>query len=62
MYQFYYERINKLWSNNQIIGYDIDSFFLNIQTEDVYKDMKIIQDDLDISDYPKEHPLFKKKK
>ena len=51
MYQFYYERINKLWPNNQIIGYDTDSFYLNIETEDVYKDMKLIQDDLDTSNY-----------
>ena len=27
MYQFYYERINKLWPRNQIIGFDTDSFF-----------------------------------
>ena len=53
MYQFYYERINKLWPRNQIIGYDTDSFFLNIETEDVYKDMKLIQDDLDTSNYAK---------
>ena len=51
MYQFYYGRINKLWPSNQIIGYDTDSFFLNIETEDVYKDMKLIQDDLDTSNY-----------
>ena len=35
MYQFYYERINNLWPMNQIIGYDTDSFFLNIETENV---------------------------
>ena len=51
MYQFYYERINKLWPRNQIIGYDTGRFFLNIETEDVYKDMKLIQDDLDTSNY-----------
>ena len=59
MYQFYYERINKLWPNNQIIGYDTDSFFLNIETEDVYEDMKLIQDDLDTSNYPKEQEYLK---
>ena len=59
MYQFYYERINKLWPNNQIIGYDTDSFFLNIETEDVYEDMKLIQDDLDTSNYPNEQEYLK---
>ena len=34
-YQFYYKNINKLWPSNEIIGYDTDSFFLNIPTEDV---------------------------
>ena len=61
MYQFYYERINKLWPNNQIIGYDTDSFFLNIETEDVYEDMKLIQDDLDTSNYPSDHFLYSTK-
>ena len=51
MYQFYYEKINKLWSSNEIIGFDTDSFFLNIQTKDVYEDLKLIQDDLDTSNY-----------
>ena len=59
MYQFYYERINKLWPRNQIIGFDTDSFFLNIETEDVYKDMKLIQNDLDTSNYPNEQEYLK---
>ena len=57
MYKFYYEVINKLWPNNEIIGYDTDSFFLDIQTEDVYEDMKNISNHLDTSGYPKSHPL-----
>ena len=57
MYQFYYEVINELWPDNEIIGFDTDSFFLNIYTDDVYEDMKQIQDKLDTSDYPKDHPL-----
>ena len=51
MYQFYYEKINKLWSSNEIIGHGTDSFFLNIPTEDVYEDLKLIQDYLDTSNY-----------
>ena len=58
IYQFYYETINELWPDNEIIGFDTDSFFLNIYTKDVYKDMEQIQDKLDTSDYPKDHPLY----
>ena len=42
MYMFYYEVIDKLWLNNEIIGFDTDSFFLDIYTEDIYEDMKKI--------------------
>ena len=58
MYKFYYETINDMWPDNEIIGFDTDSFFLNIYTDDVYKDMKYIRDELDTSDYPKDHPLY----
>ena len=61
MYKFYYEKINKLWLDNEIIGYDTDSFFLNITTEDVYKDMLQILDDLDTSNYPKNYFLYSDK-
>ena len=61
MYQFYYEVINKLWPENEIIGFDTDSFFLNIYTEDLYKDLEQIKDELDTSDYPKDHPLYSEK-
>lgn len=59
MYQFYYEVIDKLWPDTSIIGFDTDSYFLNIKTEDVYKDMEKIKETyLDTADYPKDHPLF----
>ena len=61
MYQFYYKRINYLWPRNQMIGYDTDSFFLNIETEDVYIDMKLIQDNLDTSNYSSDHFLHSTK-
>src|SRR5438093_1945582 len=57
MYQTYYDVINKRWPNNEIIGFDTDSFFLNIHTEDLYKDMEDIREYLDTSEYPKGHPL-----
>ncbi len=43
MYEFYNDTINKLWPSNKILNFDSDSFFLNIETEDLYKDMKKIK-------------------
>jgi len=53
MYEFYYDTINELWPNNEILNFDTDSFFLSIEADDLYEDMKKIQDRLDTSDYPK---------
>ena len=58
MYRFYYEVINEVWSDNEIIGFDTDSYFLSIKTKDIFKDFKKVQDELDTSDYPKDHPLY----
>ena len=58
MYRFYYEVINEVWSDNEIIGFDTDSYFLSIKTKDIYKDLKQVQYELDTSDYPKDHPLY----
>ena len=40
---------------------DTDSLILNIYSEDVYKDMKNIEDEFDFSGYPKDHFLFSDK-
>ena len=61
MYKFYYETINIVWPNNQIIGYDTDSYFLDIKTEDVYRDLKEIEHNLDLSDYPSTSSLHSNK-
>ena len=58
MYEFYYNVINKLWPNNYLVGSDTDSFFLSIESPDIYKDKEKIIDELDTSDYPKDHPLY----
>ena len=60
MYAFYYEVINKLWLNNEIIGFDTDSFFLNIYTKDVYEDMRKISEHLDTCNYPESDELYSK--
>ena len=46
---------------NELVASDTDSIILNIKTEDVYKDMEEIKDELDTSDYPKDHPLHSEK-
>ena len=62
MYNMYYNNINKLWKDrNQIIMMDTDSFILNIKTDDIFKDLETIKDDLDTSDYSKDHYLFSNK-
>ena len=42
----------------ELIYTDTDSLLLNIQTEDVYKDMKEDSWLYDTSIYPKDHPLY----
>ena len=58
MYDFFYNHLKARYGNNcELIYTDTDSLLLNIQTEDVYKDIK---EDLflyDTSNYPKDHPL-----
>ena len=41
----------------QLLYTDTDSLLLEIQTEDVYNDVRDSQDLYDTSDYPKDHPL-----
>ena len=59
MYDFCYNYLKaKHGDKCELIYTDTDSLLLNIQTEDLYKDMK---EDLwlyDTSNYPKDHPLY----
>ena len=57
MYKFYYEVVNKTWPENEIIASDTDCLFLSVKTKDIYEDMREIIDELDTSDYPKDHEL-----
>ena len=58
MYEFYYNVINKQFPDNEVLYSDTDSLVLNIYTEDLYKELENIKDELDTSDYPKDHPLY----
>ena len=58
MYDFYYNQLKKQYGKNCDLLYtDTDSLLLEIQTEDVYKDIKTNEYHYDTSDYPKYHPL-----
>ena len=58
MYQFYYNTVNELWPKNEIVASDTDALIMNLFTEDIYEDMKQIQNELDTSDYPENHNLY----
>ena len=59
MYDFYYNHLkSKYGPKCELIYTDTDSLLLNIQTEDVCRDMGHDFDLYDTSNYPKEHSLF----
>ncbi|GFS10029.1 hypothetical protein ElyMa_006636600 [Elysia marginata] len=59
MYDFYYNHIKTQYGNRADLLYtDTDSLLLEIQTDDVYRDMDQHADLYDTSDYPKDHPLY----
>ena len=56
MYDYYYNNIRKQYGENCSLLYtDTDSLLMEIQTEDVYRDMKENVTDYDTSDYPRDH-------
>ena len=58
MYDFYYNQIKARYGDRcQLLYTDTDSLLLEIQTEDVYKDIAEDQDLYDTSDYSKKHFL-----
>ena len=63
MYDFYYNYLKARYGQNcELIYTDTDSLLLNIQTEDVYKDMKEHSWLYDTSNYRKDHPLYDDRK
>ena len=58
MYDFYYNEMKSQYGERcQLLYTDTDSLLLELQTEDVYKDMAEHVELYDTSDYPKEEPL-----
>jgi len=59
MYKTFYEVFKPIWGDNvKIITYDTDSFFLEIDTEDVYDDISSLRQHFDLSIYPKDFKLY----
>ena len=62
MYDFYYNKLKRQYGEKcKLIYTDTDSLLLNIQTDDVYKDMEENKDMYDTSHYSKDHFLRSKK-
>ncbi len=62
MYDFYYNHIKQEYGQKASLLYtDTDSLLVEIETEDVYKDMSQHADYYDTSDYPHDHPLHSTK-
>ena len=57
MYDFFYNHLKAKYGHKCQLVYT-DSLILDIQTEDVYKDMQENSWVYDTSNYPKEHPLY----
>ena len=59
MYDFFYNHLKAKYGQKcELIYTDTDSLILNIQTEDVHKDMKEDSWLYDTSNYPKDHLLY----
>ena len=59
MYKFFYEVLKPKYGNNIELGYtDTDSFVIHVKTDDIYEDLKELNEYMDFSDYPKDHPNY----
>ena len=59
MHDFFYNHLKARYKHNcELIYTDTNSLLLNIQTENVYKDVKEDSWLHDTSNYPKDHPLY----
>jgi len=62
MYDFFYNQMKARYGQKcDLIYTDTDSLLMEIETDDVYRDMAEGLDSYDTSNYPKEHPLHSSK-
>ena len=58
MYNFYYNTLKAKYGDRvNLLFTDTDSLCIIVNTDDVYEDMKELQNELGCSDYPTDHPL-----
>ena len=59
MYDFWYNQIKAEYGEKVSLLYtDTDSLLFQVETEDVYADMRKSAEKYDFSDYPKDHPCY----
>ena len=59
IYQFWYDYLKVKYGNKiQLIYTDTDSFVIEIETDDIYKDMLQDRHLYNFNDYPKDHPNY----
>ena len=59
MYDFWYNQIKAEYGDKASLLYtDADSLLFQVQTEDVYADMRKSTEEYDFSDYPKDHACY----
>ena len=61
MYSFYYDVLKPKYQDNiKLVYTDTDSYVIKVETDDLYEDFKEMNDYMDFSDYPPEHPNYDK--
>ena len=59
MYQFWYDHLKNKYNNKvELIYTDTDSFIIQVETDDFYKDMLEDKNLYDFSEYPINHPNY----
>ena len=59
MYEFWYDHFKVKYGDKiKLIYTDTDSFVIEVETDDIYKDMYEDRHLYDFSDYPKDHPNY----
>ena len=57
MYQFWYDHLKNKY-NVELVYTDTDSLIIQVETDDIYKDMLEDKNLYDFSEYPKNHPNY----
>ena len=59
MYQFWYNHLKNKYNNKvELVYTDTDSFIIQVETDDIYKDMLDNKNLYDFSEYPTNHPNY----